>query len=82
MIRVLYFGKLADAVGCSEEVLDLPEGVECAAGLRAWLDGARGCDGALLAPGVRLAVNQEIATDQTTLAGEEEIAFLPPVSGG
>jgi len=82
MMRVLYFGKLADMVGCDEEMLDLPAGVETAGALRAWLDGARMCDGALLAPSVRLAIDQEIATDAVCLAGGEEVAFLPPVSGG
>jgi len=30
----------------------------------------------------RIAVNRSFATDEQTISGEEEIALIPPVSGG
>jgi len=33
-------------------------------------------------PGCRIAVNQRFAHDAMLLDGSEEVAFIPPVSGG
>ena len=80
---VLLFGRLKDAFGAAS--IALPEGVATAAGLRARL-GELNPDLAdmLLAKTVRIAVNQEMVADEagTPVSAGDEIALLPPLSGG
>ncbi len=79
-VKVLFFGITHDLTGCAQEQVELPEG-ECVEGLR------RRCESRfpqLLTVGssLVLAVNQEIANASTSLRDGDEIAFMPPVSGG
>ena len=80
---VLLFGRLKDAFGAAS--IAMPEGVGTAAELRAML-AAENPDLAetILAKTVRIAVNQEMVTDEagTRIAVGDEIALLPPLSGG
>jgi molybdopterin synthase sulfur carrier subunit len=83
-MRVLYFAWLREKIGKSEENLSPPAEVLTVGALFDWLS-ARG-------PGyaaafaeqklVRCAVDQEFAGPETAIAGAEEIAFFPPVTGG
>ena len=79
-IRVLFFGVLRDVTGRREEFLELPEGgqleavFEHYAGLFPRLKG--------MAQSVVLALNQEFSTPAAVLKEGDEVAFLPPVSGG
>lgn len=82
MAKLLYFGRLGDVTGMTEEALSLPDGVETAGALRLWLDDRFDAGGALLEPTVRIAINNEISFDSATLADADEIAFMPPVGGG
>lgn len=82
MAKLLYFGRLSDITGTSEETLSLPLEVETAGDLRQWLDLRFESAGALLEPTVRIAVNSEIIFDSTGLSEGDEIAFMPPVGGG
>jgi molybdopterin synthase sulfur carrier subunit len=84
MLEVRFFARLREALG--RERLSLPleapeltvEGLLCA--LDAEIPGARA---QLTAPGIRLAVNQAfIEDDAFVLKSGDEIAFLPPVTGG
>lgn len=79
-IKVLFFGVTRDMTGLQEEQTELPDGAN--------LDGVwsryaarfprlNGLSGALL-----LAVNQEMVDRARTLQDGDEVAFLPPVSGG
>jgi len=80
---VLLFGRLKDAFG--SPTIPLPEGVATAADLRAKLI-ALYPDLADMwgAKTVRIAVNQELAADEaaTRIAAGDEVALLPPLSGG
>lgn len=82
MTRILYFGRLSDITGRTEEHLDLPSTIETTGELRTWLDLRFEADGALLEPTVRIAVNNEIAFDADDLSNPDEIALMPPVGGG
>ena len=82
MVRVIYFGRLSDVTGVSEEMLKIPENVETADDLRNWLDIRFEASGALLEPTVRIAINSEIVLDTSRLDDAREIAFMPPVGGG
>lgn len=80
---VLLFGRLKDAFGAAS--VALPDGVQTAADLRARLvelnpDLAE----TLRAKTVRIAVNHELVGDEagTPVSAADEIALLPPLSGG
>ena len=79
-VRVLFFGMLKDLVGTPGEDSEFPEG----ASLRSVFDRYAGRHPRLreLAPSIVVARNQEFAALTTPLAEGDEIAFLPPVSGG
>jgi molybdopterin synthase catalytic subunit len=79
-VRVLLFGAIREAVGAKELEVRLEEGADVSA-LRALLAGQH----AVFADyGDRLmaAVNQETCGDDALLGEGDEVAFLPPVSGG
>lgn len=80
---VLLFGRLKDAFGASS--IAMPEGVGTAAELRALL-AAENPDLAetILAKTVRIAVNHEMVADEvgTRISVGDEVALLPPLSGG
>lgn len=79
MARILFFGRLRDAVGAAAMEAELPEGASDSESVRAWL----GRDHpALLDPSVRVAVNAEIDHGNAPIGDGDEIAFLPPMSGG
>jgi len=82
MTKLLYFGRLSDITGISEETLELPSEIDSAGQLRIWLDRRFETNGALLEPTIRIAINSEITFDTASLAGAQEIAFMPPVGGG
>jgi sulfur-carrier protein len=84
MVKVLYFARLREALGTSSEELSLPESVRDLASLRETLVGRGGAWAQELAPAkpLRAAVNQEIATPDTPISDNDEIAFFPPVTGG
>jgi molybdopterin synthase catalytic subunit len=79
-IRVLLFGAVREAVGAKELEVRLDDGADLGA-LRALLAGQH----AVFADyGDRLmaAVNQQTRPDACLLSEGDEVAFLPPVSGG
>jgi len=75
-VQVLYFGVLKDAFGRENEELELAEGATVADLLR----GFRGRIGFL--DSIAVAVNQEYAKAGDVLKEGDEVALLPPVSGG
>lgn len=79
-VRVLFFGPVRDLLGAREQTVDLPAG----ATLRALFDhyAARVPRLNDLAASIVLARNQEFADPGAILSDGDEVAFLPPVSGG
>jgi molybdopterin synthase catalytic subunit len=79
-VRVLFFGLLKDVCGRAEDRLELPAG----AALRAVFDHYARLFPALsaMAQSVVLARNHEFGDPAETLAEGDEVALLPPVSGG
>ena len=77
-VRVLYFASLRDAAGRDGETLDL-----AAMSLAQLYDDARERYGFSL-PRVRLRVarNGAFANWNDVVAEDDEVAFIPPVSGG
>ena len=83
MAQLLFFGKLADIAGVRQRELSLPAGVETVAALRDHIaagDAELGV--ALMAPSVKFVVNEAIVSDDARISDADEVAFLPPVSGG
>ena len=79
MTIILFFGRLQEAVGTRAMTTALPPDVRDTESLRAWL----GRDHPALAdPSVRIAVNAELRPGGIAFAEGDEIAFLPPMSGG
>jgi MoaE-MoaD fusion protein len=79
-IRVLFFGVLRDVVGLREDSVDIPKGAQL--GLVFELYAGRFPRLRAMAASVVLALNQEFSTPDSPLAEGDEVAFLPPVSGG
>lgn len=84
MATILYFARLREAFGVSNEQLNFPASVQNVAGLIALLRARGDAWEAELAPGkaFRIAVNQTMASTDTPLADTDEIAIFPPVTGG
>jgi molybdopterin synthase sulfur carrier subunit len=83
-LRLLYFARLRETFGCAVEEVDLPAAVTNVGALVEWLRGRGGAWAAELAPGraFRVAVDQDMATPQTALRIDAEVAIFPPVTGG
>jgi molybdopterin synthase sulfur carrier subunit len=81
MTRVLLFGRLADLAGWRERTIDPPPGrlSELQATLAA---GHPALGAALVAPGVRAAVDKVLCRGDPLLSSAAEVAFMPPMSGG
>jgi MoaE-MoaD fusion protein len=79
-VRVLFFGRLKDIVGKSEEDAELSEGARVedlfARYGRSFPELAR------FRASVAVSVNREFAEWRAPLTSGDEVAFLPPVSGG
>jgi len=81
VVHVRLFAMLRERAGTERIALELPDGATVAEALRAL--GERAELGELLArTPVRMAVNREYAAAETTLAPEDELALIPPLSGG
>nr|WP_257025385.1 MoaD/ThiS family protein [Edaphobacter lichenicola] len=78
-VRVLYFGVLKDVFGNSGEEMELADGASVT-------DLISACRGLAADAGVwdaiAVAVNQEYARGVDVLKDGDEVALLPPVSGG
>jgi MoaE-MoaD fusion protein len=79
-VRVLFFGILKDLAGKSSDLLELPEGASVRDVLAAYESRIRRLKESL--PSLAMAVNQQYAGPDTKLNPDDEVALLPPVSGG
>jgi molybdopterin converting factor subunit 1 len=79
-VSVLYFGVLKDLVGHGRTEMNLAEGASVAELLEAHRELAEGRE--RLWESIAVAVNQEYARAGDVLRDGDEVALLPPVSGG
>ncbi len=79
-VKVRLFARLRDMVGAPELACDVPEGAQVSDVWRT-LE-ARHPAIAAYASSVSAAVNAEYARMSAHVADGDEVAFLPPVSGG
>jgi molybdopterin converting factor small subunit len=74
-VQILFFGRLRDGAPAGA----VPREVGDTDSLRAWLGEGRP---ELLDASIRIAVNDEMILGNRPLGDDDEIAFLPPMSGG
>jgi molybdopterin converting factor subunit 1 len=79
-VRVLFFGILKDLVGKASDTLDLDQGASVRDLLAHYETQFPRLRESLSS--LALAVNQEYASAETKLKSNDEVAILPPVSGG
>jgi len=79
-LKLLFFASYTDIAGASELSADLADG-STVADVAAWVVD-RYPKFAEILPKGRIAVNQEFAESTLALADGDEVAFMPPMSGG
>lgn len=79
-IRVLFFGLLKDITGVSQQELELTPGCRLDAVFSTLCAQYPRLSG--LSSSIVMALNQQFASRDTTVAEGDEVALLPPVSGG
>jgi molybdopterin synthase sulfur carrier subunit len=83
-VKLLYFAWVRERVGMAEEQIDPPAGVGTVAELMAWLAGrdeqhAHAFENARV---IRAAIDHRHVRADAAIAGANEIAFFPPMTGG
>jgi sulfur-carrier protein len=83
-MRFVYFARVREAIGMDGEERDLPDSVRTIQDCITWLET---CDtryaAAFAEPGrLRFALDQQMVAADTALAGHNELAIFPPVTGG
>jgi molybdopterin synthase sulfur carrier subunit len=77
-VRVRLFASLRDAMGWSEQLVTPDPGSPTPLALWHQL----GLEPGIPPAGVRVAINQQFASWDAFLRSGDELAFLPPISGG
>lgn len=83
-IKLRYFAWVRERIGKPEEDVELPAGVTTIAELMIWLAG-RGEEYAYAFDNpkvIRAAIDRSHVKPQAEIAGAQEIAFFPPMTGG
>jgi len=79
-VRVLFFGQLKEIVGVAQDEAELSDGARVEDLFERY--GRRFPKLAEFRPSIAASVNQEYAGWRSSLSAGDEVAFLPPVSGG
>jgi len=79
-VRVLFFGRLRDLAGCSEDWAEVRDGARLQDLFAHYA--AHNPELAQFRASLAASVNEEYAAWDAALKANDEVAFLPPVSGG
>ncbi|MCR9258242.1 MAG: molybdopterin converting factor subunit 1 [Pseudomonadaceae bacterium] len=79
-IKVLFFASLREQIGTAEIYLSANNLAELFAQIETQLGSEARL--ALQADNIRIAVNQDLVEHEVALEQGDEVAFLPPVTGG
>jgi sulfur-carrier protein len=83
-VKLLYFAWVRERIGRAEEQVDPPAGVDTVGELMAWL--ARRDEQSAYAfenpKVIRAAIDRSHVKVDAKIAGANEIAFFPPMTGG
>jgi molybdopterin converting factor small subunit len=84
MVRLLFLGKFSELAPARMGEIALPNGVQTLSDLKNWIGQTEPLLGrAMETTATRLVLNQCVALDLShTVSDGDEIAFLPPMSGG
>jgi molybdopterin converting factor small subunit len=84
MVKLVFLGKFGDVAPAGLAQITLPGEVRTLSDLKDWLTREQpGLGRAMAATTTRLVVNRCVAHDLATpIADGDEVAFLPPMSGG
>jgi molybdopterin converting factor subunit 1 len=80
VVRVLFFGVLKDLTGLAEDTAEVPAGTTIGDLFSRYARRFETLE--KVRPSILFARNQEFVYPDTILAEHDEVAFLPPVSGG
>jgi molybdopterin converting factor subunit 1 len=80
VVQVRYFASLAERTGCSSETVEIEDGADVTSLWEALVERHDGLADLAFRPLVACDLNY--AGWNQVLDGVEEVAFLPPVSGG
>jgi molybdopterin synthase catalytic subunit len=80
-VEVRLFAMLRERAGSDTVTVELPEGATVRDAITA-VGGERGLGDLIAAMPVVMAVNREYAAEDDALAAGDELALIPPVSGG
>ncbi|HZS54653.1 MAG TPA: molybdenum cofactor biosynthesis protein MoaE [Bryobacteraceae bacterium] len=79
-VKVLFFGVLKDIVGTGEDTVEVAPNATLASVFASYADRFETLRNKR--PSILFARNRDFASGETELAENDEVAFLPPVSGG
>jgi molybdopterin synthase sulfur carrier subunit len=83
-LELRFFASLREALGLSQEIIEVPEAVKTVSQLRTHLIARGGVWAEALAEGrsLRCALNQTMVNADALIDEGAEVAFFPPVTGG
>ena len=83
-MKLLYFAWVRERIGVTEEEIEPPPGIATVGDLVGWLTGrGEGYAYAFENPNVvRSAIDKRHVRPDARIAGANEIAFFPPMTGG
>lgn len=83
-MKIEYFAWLKDKVGIEQEEVTIPPEVTDVGSLVNWLSrrGPQYADAFEFAEVVKVLVNRENAHDDHPVKQDDEVIFIPPISGG
>jgi molybdopterin synthase sulfur carrier subunit len=83
-IKLLYFARVREAIGCDSEHLNLPDSVTTINHCIDWLESLDTKYAAAFSDRTKLrfALDQQMVWEETLLEGAAELAIFPPVTGG
>lgn len=79
-LRVLLFASLRETMGWGEQLVELPANCPPLSAMELWQ--LLKIRPPIPPPNIRVAINQQFASWDASLQPGDELAFMPPISGG